>query len=87
VKLLLKRKAPVYIKVKKHGATPLVWALHGWCYPSPEAKRTHYDEVTALLVAAGAKVDPDRNLDRTQIKKLRGDSRMLTQLGIQNLGK
>jgi len=87
VKLLLKRKAPVDIKDKRYGATPLGWGLHGWCYPPPEAKRARYHEVIALLVAAGAKVDPDGNLDRSQIEKLRGDSRMLTLLGIEKLRK
>ena len=87
VKLLLDRKASVDIKDKTYGATPLGWGLHGWCYPPPEAKRARYYEVIALLVAAGAKVDRDRNLDRAQIEKLRGDSRMLTLLGTEKLRK
>ena len=31
VRLLLKRKAPVHIRDNRFGATPLGWALHGWC--------------------------------------------------------
>jgi hypothetical protein len=87
VKLLLKREAPVDIKDKRYGATPLVWGLHGWCYPPPEAKRARYHQVIALLVAAGAKLDPGRSLDPSQIEKLRRDSRMLTLLGSRYLHK
>jgi ankyrin repeat protein len=87
VKLLLKRRAPLDIKDKRCGATPLVWGLHGWCYPPPEAKRARYHEVIALLVAAGAKLDPGRSLDRSQMEKLRRDSRMLALLGSANLRK
>ena len=64
-----------------------MWALHGWCYPPPESKRARYHEVIALLVAAGAKLDPGRNLDRSQIEKLRRDPRMLALLGSEKLRK
>jgi ankyrin repeat protein len=80
VKLLLKRKTPVDIKDKRFGGTPLGWALHGWCYPPPEAKHARYHEVVAFLVAAGAQVDPAADLDHPQIEKLRGDKRMLAAL-------
>jgi len=81
VKLLLKRKAPVDLKDQRYAATPLGWALHGWCYPPPEARRPRYYEVIALLIAAGSNLDPVKNLNRSQLEKLRSDPRMLTTLG------
>jgi hypothetical protein len=78
VKLLLKHKAPVNLKDKRYGATPVGWALHGWCYPPPEAKRAGHHEIVARLVAAGA--GPATDLDRLQVKKLRADARMRAAL-------
>jgi ankyrin repeat protein len=80
VKLLLKRNAPLDVKDKRFGGKPLGWALHGWCYPPPEAKRARYHEVVALLIAAGASVDPAKHLDRHQIEKLGVDPRMRASL-------
>jgi ankyrin repeat protein len=80
VKLLLKRKAPLDIRDKRYGATPLGWALHGWCYPPPEAKHPRHHEIVARLVAAGASVVSDKNLDGHQVKKLRADARMRAAL-------
>jgi ankyrin repeat protein len=80
VQLLLKRKAPVEVKDKRYGGTPLGWALHGWCYPPPEAKRTRHHEIVARLVAAGAVIEPVKDLDRLQVKKLRADARMRAAL-------
>jgi ankyrin repeat protein len=87
VKLLLKQKAPLDIKDQRYGATPLGWALHGWCYPPPEAKRARHYEVIALLVAGGAKVALDGNLRRSQIQKLPGASRILALLGSEKSRK
>ncbi len=83
VKLLLARKAPVDVKDERHAGTPLGWALYGWCNPPLEAKRPSHYEVVALLVRAGAKVDPQwltAGVDRPQMKKLRADPRMLAAL-------
>jgi ankyrin repeat protein len=80
VKLLLKRKPGVDIKDERYRATPLAWALQGWCYPPPESKRARYSVVVALLVAAGAEGVPTEKLDRSQIKKLQGDPRMCAAL-------
>jgi hypothetical protein len=86
VKLLLARKARVDIRDKRYGGTPLGWALHGWCYPPPEAKRLHYYyEIVARLVAAG--VPPDKGLDVVQAKKLRGDARMRAALKGRKIGR
>src|SRR5262249_14417046 len=42
VKLLLARKARVDVKDKRYDNTPLGWALHGWLYPPPEARRSNH---------------------------------------------
>ena len=70
VRLLLKRNAPLDIRDRRFGATPLGWALHGWCYPPLESKRNRYHEVVALLLKAGARLDM-AGLDSAQRKKLR----------------
>ncbi|HEU0007725.1 MAG TPA: ankyrin repeat domain-containing protein [Terriglobia bacterium] len=56
VKLLLERKAPVNVKDERFGGTPLGWALYGW-QEGVGAARGRFDEVVALLVAAGATVE------------------------------
>jgi ankyrin repeat protein len=76
VKLLLKQNPAVNLIDVRFHSTPLGWALHGWCYPPPEARHNNYHEVVSLLVKAGATMEPARNLDRSQLKKLRSDSRM-----------
>ena len=76
VKLLLERKAPVDIKDERFGGTPLGWALYGWGNPSPGVARDGYDEVVALLVAAGATVDPEWLSD----EKVCADPRMFAAL-------
>src|SRR5262249_36638743 len=57
IQLLLERKAAVGLKDKSSANTPLGWALHGWLYPPPQARRRNHVKVVALLVAAGATVD------------------------------
>ena len=85
VKLLLERKAPIDIKDESFGGTPLGWALYGWGELTPELKRGNYYEVVALLVAAGAVVDPewlaDPDREMPLPEKLRADPRMLAALG------
>jgi len=39
-------------------ASPLGWAIHGWT-TVPSANERHYPEVVALLVGAGAEVNPE----------------------------
>jgi ankyrin repeat protein len=79
VKLLLKRKAPVDVKDRRFENTPLGWALHGWLYPPPEAKRRNHVKVVSLLVAAGAPVDRQR-LEKDEERRLRADPRMRAAL-------
>lgn len=87
VKLLLERKAPVDGKDESFGGTPLAWALYGWGEPAPEGKRGNYYDVVALLVAAGAAVDPewlaDPDREMPLVEKVRADPRMLAALGGQ----
>ena len=59
VRALLKRGAPVDVKDRRFGGTPLGWALQGWLAQRAHARRdAAYDDVVALLVAAGAPVEP-----------------------------
>lgn len=59
VKVLLKRKAPVDVKDGSFGGTPLGWALYAWGERATDVERSRYYEVVALLVSAGATVDPE----------------------------
>jgi ankyrin repeat protein len=58
VKALLRRRPPVDVKDQRFGATPLGWALHGWSENTMAASSDAYYDVVALLVAAGALVEP-----------------------------
>jgi len=77
VKALLRRRAPVNVKDKRFGGTPLDWALHGWNerHTDAEAGDSYHDVVT-LLVAAGTPVDPQWLSNA----KVRGDPRMFAAL-------
>jgi ankyrin repeat protein len=77
VKLLLRRKAPLDAKDQSFHNTPLGWALHAWGDRPPEFKNGNYYDVVALLVAAGAALDPEWRSD----EKVRADPRMLAALG------
>jgi hypothetical protein len=50
--------ADLNLKDEKYKSTPLGWAIHGWCDP-PAGNRGRQREVVELLVAAGARVDPE----------------------------
>jgi hypothetical protein len=58
----------------------LGWALHGWLYPPPEAKRRNHQKVAALLVAAGATVDRQWLENDEEGRRVRADRRMLAAL-------
>jgi hypothetical protein len=59
VRVLLKRNPPLDVRDATFNARPLEWALHGWWEQREEpAKREPYYEIVALLVAAGAPVEP-----------------------------
>ena len=80
VKLLLGRGAPIDVMDESFGGTPLGWALYTWGNSPESAERGPYYEVVALLVRAGAKLDPrwyDENEDRRRAaEKMRSDPRM-----------
>jgi hypothetical protein len=80
VKLLLERNAPVDVKDRRYDNTPLGWALHGWLYPPPEAKRRNHVQVVSLLVAAGAKVDRQWLETDEEGQRVRADRGMLAAL-------
>jgi ankyrin repeat protein len=76
IKLLLRNGAPLHVRDMRFGATPIGWTLHGWCYPPPDSAHPNYHQSVALLISAGSKIDPAKDLDGGQLKKLRTDSRM-----------
>ena len=80
VKLLLERQAPVDVKDTRYDNTPLGWALHGWLYPPPEARRRNHVKVVALLVAAGATVARHWLENDAEGQRVRADRRMLAAL-------
>jgi hypothetical protein len=58
VKALLRRHPPLDVKDASFNGTPLGWALHGWWERTDPAQREPYYEIVALLVSAGAPVEP-----------------------------
>jgi ankyrin repeat protein len=85
VKLLIERGAPVHALDESYGGTPLEWAIYAWGNRGGARSGESYYEVAALLVRAGAKVDPDwyeDDEDRNRAAgKVRADPRMLAALG------
>lgn len=63
------------IKDGKYSSTPLGWAIHGWCDP-PAGNCGRQREVIALLVAAGATVEPEW----LESEKMRADPAMQAAL-------
>jgi ankyrin repeat protein len=77
VKALLERHAPVDLKDRAFGATPLGWALHAFSSGVAEsAPNESYYQIVALLVAAGAPVEPEWLKD----ENARSDPRMFAAL-------
>jgi ankyrin repeat protein len=83
VKLLIERGAPIDAKDESYEGTPLGWALYAWGN-SRSAKQEPYYEVVALLVRAGARLDPtwyEAAENRPAAEKIRSDPRMRAALG------
>jgi hypothetical protein len=70
------RGSNVNLRDEKYNSPPLGWAIHGWCDP-PAGNHGRQCEVAALLLAAGASVEPDW-LAR---ERVRADPQMLAALG------
>ena len=70
------RGSNVNLRDEKYHSPPLGWAIHGWCDP-PAGNHGRQREVVALLVAAGASVEPEW-LER---ERVRADPQMLAALG------
>jgi uncharacterized protein len=70
------RDSNVNLRDEKYNSPPLGWAIHGWCDP-PAGNHGRQREVVALLVAAGASVEPEW-LER---ERVRADPQMLAALG------
>jgi ankyrin repeat protein len=70
------RGSNVNLRDEKYNSPPLGWAIHGWCDP-PAGNHGRQREVVALLVTAGASVEPEW-LER---ERVRADPQMLAALG------
>jgi hypothetical protein len=84
VRLLLEHGAAVDTRDDSYDGTPLGWALYGWGSGPRPAGRGSYYEAVALLVRAGAKLDPawyadDEDRRRAREKAL-SDSHMAAAL-------
>jgi Ankyrin repeats (3 copies) len=75
VRVLLRHGAPVNVKDETWGTPPLVWALHAW-REERAAPPERYTQVVAMLVAAGAVVDPALVIS----ERVRADPGMLAAL-------
>jgi hypothetical protein len=63
------------LRDEKYNSPPLGWAIHGWSNP-PAGNYGRQREVVALLVSAGAKVEPEM----LESEQVRGDSEILAAL-------
>jgi hypothetical protein len=63
------------LKDTQYHSPPLGWAIHGWSNP-PAGNQGRQREVVALLVAAGAKVEPEW----LENEKVREDEAMVRAL-------
>jgi ankyrin repeat protein len=85
IKLLMKRGAPVDVEDDRFHATPLDMALWTWDNTSNKGERDRCYEAIALLVQAGAKLDPDHWCDDQEdgsgmLRKIDDDPRMMAAL-------
>jgi hypothetical protein len=71
--------ADVNLKDEKYNSPPLGWAIHGWCEPSG-GNHGRQIEVVALLVAAGAEIQPEW----LESEKVRADPAMVSALRAGN---
>ncbi len=74
VKLLFEYGAPIDAVENRFSGTPIGWAMYAWA--EPHSKRDGHYEVVALLVRAGAELDPKWQTD----EKIVADPRMRAAL-------
>jgi ankyrin repeat protein len=77
VRLLLERVTRIDAKDQRHQSTPLVWTIFAWSN-SGNPKRFEFYEVVAMLVRAGAMLDPKWNHNIS--KKIQSDPHMQAAL-------
>src|SRR5229473_2006325 len=68
------------LKDQKYNSPPLGWAIHGWSDP-PTGNHGRQREVVALLVAAGARVEPAW----LESEKVQADSAILASMNARSL--
>jgi hypothetical protein len=68
----------INLRDEKYNSPPLGWAIHG-CYNSPAGNRGRQREVAALLVRAGATIEPQWS----ESEHVRVDAAMLAALGTE----
>ena len=68
----------INLEDEKYNSPPLGWAIHGWCDP-PAGNHGRQREVAALLVFAGARVEPKW----LEAENVHADPVMLAALGIR----
>jgi hypothetical protein len=76
LKALLRWRAPLEARDARFGTTPLCWALHAWAHEPGSAPPERHVQVVALLVAAGATVEPQW----LEAQAIRADPAMLRAL-------
>ena len=82
VEALLRAGASIHLRDATFQSAPLGWALHAWA-EEPVAPADRYYHVAALLVAAGAVVEPPQWFEHP---KLRHDPKMRAALGRKAVG-
>jgi hypothetical protein len=73
---LIESGGDIHLKDARYNSSPLGWALHGR-FRSSWGDQGHFPEVVALLVHAGATVEPEWLRD----EQIRADSSILSALG------
>ena len=68
-------RSDVNLKDEKYYSSPLGWAVHGWCNP-PAGDHGRQRDVILMLVAAGAKVEPEW----LNSEKIQSDAELLVRM-------
>ena len=76
----LVRGSDLDLKDEKYSSPPLGWAIHGWSDP-PAGNHGRQREVVALLLAAGARVEPEW----LESEKVQADAAILASMRARRL--